>query len=685
LKHIGLKTGDCMNPLLECAFMLLMGALVMGLADSAADAPLIPRELLFGNPDKAAARISPDGSRISYLAPVNGILNVWVGPADDPSAAKPVTRDTKRGIHEHFWAFTSRHIIYLQDENGDENWHVYSVNLESGEVRDLTPYKGVQARIQGVSHVWPHEVLIGLNNRNPQLHDIHRINLETGESSLLFQNDRYLGVMTDDQYRVRLGFALTAEGALSVEKILPEGRTQLLLTIGPEDVLTTTPIDFDKSGNVLYMLDSRGRNTAALVALDLATMKATAVAQNARVDLGGVMIHPTKKTLQAYSTCYERRIWHALNSGVGKDLEVLRGVADGDSSVVSRTLDDKTWIVAYTMDAGPVRYYRYDRRARRATFLFTNRRALEDVRFPHMHPVIVRSRDGRDLVSYLTLPLGSDGRHPGRPLRPLPLVLWVHGGPWGRDTWGFDPVHQWLANRGYGALSVNFRGSTGFGKEFVNASNHEWGGKMHDDLIDAVNWAVREKIADPAKVAIAGGSYGGYATLIGMTRTPETFACGVDIVGPSNLITFLNNVPEYWIPMLPLLTNRVGDNKSTEGQAFLKERSPLTYVDRITKPLLIGQGANDPRVPRRESDQIVHAMQEQKIPVTYVIYSDEGHGFARPENSVSFWAVAEAFLARHLDGRYQPIGSDFKGSTIQVTAGADQVPGLAEGLKESGR
>jgi dipeptidyl aminopeptidase/acylaminoacyl peptidase len=334
------------------------------------------------------------------------------------------------------------------------------------------------------------------------------------------------------------------------------------------------------------------------------------------------------------------------------------------------------------MDDGPVRYYLYDRPNKKATFLFTNRKSLEGVPLAKMHPVVIKSRDGLDLVSYLTLPKGADPQATGRPGEPLPLALLVHGGPWGRDGWGYDAEHQLLANRGYAVLAVNFRGSTGLGKNFTNAGNKQWAGTMHDDLIDAVDWAIAEKIADSKRVAIMGGSYGGYATLVGLTFTPEKFACGVDIVGPSNLLTLLNSIPPYWAPMLQMFKDRVGDPTSEEGQKFLNERSPLNLVEKIQKPLLIGQGANDPRVKQAEADQIVKAMQDRKIPVTYVLFSDEGHGFARPENNRAFFAVAEAFLAGHLGGRYEPIGEDFAGSTIRCPEGKDQVPGLSEAIEK---
>jgi dipeptidyl aminopeptidase/acylaminoacyl peptidase len=329
-----------------------------------------------------------------------------------------------------------------------------------------------------------------------------------------------------------------------------------------------------------------------------------------------------------------------------------------------------------------VQYYRYDREDKAAEFLFTHRKALEGLTLAKMHPVIIESRDGLDLVSYYTLPVGSDSDGDGRPDEPLPMVLYVHGGPISRDNWGYNPIHQWLANRGYVVMNVNFRSSRGFGKAFINAGNLEWGGKMHDDLIDAVEWAIQEGIANPDQVAIMGCSYGGYATLWGMTNTPDTFACGVDIVGPSNLITLFEAMPPYRQPAIEVLATRMGDARTEEGRALLAERSPLTYVDQIQRPLLIGQGANDPRVKQAESDQIVQAMQEKNISVTYLLYTDEGHGFVRPENKLSFNAVTEAFLSECLSGRYEPIGDDFEGSSITVPVGAEEVPGLAEALSE---
>ena len=644
--------------------------------------PLIPREVLFGNPDKALARLSPDGTRISYLAPVDGVMNVWVGPADDPDLAEPVTNDTDRGIRSYFWAYTNEHILYIQDQAGEENWRVYSVTLETGETTDLTPLDGVRARIQAVSHEFPDEILIALNDRDPAHHDIYRVNITTGEKSLVMENEGF-DFTTDDKYNVRFAERLTSGGGKEMLKATEAGGWEPFMEIAMEDSLATAITGFDKTGTILHITDSRDRNTVAFFTLDITTGEQTLIAEDSRADVSDSIIHPTEKTVQAVAFTYERKHWQIIDESIADDLAYLKTVADGDFEVVSRTLDDNYWMIAYNMDDGPVRYYRYDREENQAEFLFTHKNVLEDLQLAKMHPAVIKSRDGLDLVSYYTLPVGSDSDSDGRPDEPLPMVLLVHGGPWARDNWGYDSWTQWLANRGYAVLSVNFRASRGFGKAFINAGNLEWGGKMNDDLIDGVNWTVQEGIADPDQVAIMGGSYGGYATLWGMTNTPDTFACGVDLVGVSNLTSFIDSMPVYFKQdSMELIATRIGDPRTEEGRAFLKKRSPLSYADQIKKPLLISQGANDPRVRKAESDQIVHAMQDANIPVTYLLYTDEGHGFARPENRLSFFAVAEAFLAEHLDGRYEPIGDDFEGSSATVPVGAEEVPGLAEALSE---
>lgn len=642
---------------------------------------LIPRQVLFGNPDTIMVTLSPDGTSIGYLAPLDGVLNVWVAPTTDLGRARVVTNDTGRGIRSYFWTYTNKHMLYLQDKDGDEEWHIYRVNLETNQEIDLTPLSGITARFIKISHNFPDEILVGLNDRDAQLHDVYRVNIITGERQLLQQNSEgFADYFADEMYTVRLATRILSDGAKELYTLTDAGTWQYLTSIPMEDMFNTSPIHFDKTGMVLYMVDSRDRNTSAMTMLRLETGEQTVVAEDPQADTSDLIVHPTTKHIQAVAFTYERKQWQIIDPSIADDLAYLRTVADGDVEVVSRTLDDTHWIVTYLMDNGPVRSYYYDRSAKQAHFLFTNRKSLERYSLAKMHPVIIPARDELHLVSYYTLPLDSHAPGATHPNAPLPMVLLVHGGPWARDLWGYHPYHQLFANRGYAVLSVNFRGSTGFGKAVVNAGIYEWGARMHDDLIDAVEWAIHEGIADPQRIAIMGGSYGGYATLVGLTFTPERFACGIDLVGPSNLVTLLETVPPYWIPTFNMWTARVGDPHTEEGRAFLLERSPLTYVDRIQKPLLIAHGANDPRVKKAESHQIVEAMQTKKIPVTYLLYPDEGHGFARPENNRSFMAIVEAFLARCLGGRYEPIHDDFNGASLTVPVGVAEVPGLQEAL-----
>jgi dipeptidyl aminopeptidase/acylaminoacyl peptidase len=675
-------------------------------------APLIPRRVLFGNPDKAMARMSHDGKRLAYLAPLKnddgeGVLNVFVGPIDDPNAAKPVTHEKDRPVGGYFWAYTNQHILYSQDNKGDENFHVYAVNVDTGETKDITPLDQksataadksaaekekdkqagdegpkVRAEINEVSWRFPDEVVIGLNNRDPRYHDLYLVNINTGAKKLIQQNPDFAGFVVDEDYKVRFASKMTDDGGEMYYQPDGNGGWKDFLKIDMGDSLTTSIAGFDKSGDVLYFIDSRGRDTGALKTINLKTREEKLIAENPLADTGGILGHPTENTIQGVSFTYDRTRWQFFDKDVEADFNKLKQVADGEIQIVSRTLDDRKWLVGFVMDDGPVKYYFYDRDTKEPKFLFDNRSDLKGQPLQKMHPVVIDARDGMKLVSYLTLPPGSDPDGDGKPDKPLPLVLNVHGGPWARDDWGFDPEAQLMANRGYAVLSVNYRGSTGFGKKFVNAGNREWAGKMHDDLLDAVDWAVKQKIADPDKVAIVGGSYGGYATLVGLTYTPEKFACGIDECGPSNLITLLKTIPPYWESGMELFKKRVGDPTTDEGKQLLESRSPLNKVDQIKRPLLIGQGAEDPRVKQAEADQMVTAMKEHKIPVTYVLMPDEGHGFDRPPNQLAFTAVSEAFLAKNLGGRAEPIGDAFEDSTITVPAGADNIPGLPVALEQ---
>jgi dipeptidyl aminopeptidase/acylaminoacyl peptidase len=416
------------------------------------------------------------------------------------------------------------------------------------------------------------------------------------------------------------------------------------------------------------------------VAQDIATGTTRTIGESSRGDISSVMSNPVTLVPEAYAVNYLRKEWTPVTDAVKADIDALNAQVKGQWEVVSRDDADSKWILYVDEVTKPISYQLYDRKTRKVSPLFVTRPELEGKPLAPMYGREIKARDGLTLVAFLTLPVGASSKGDGRPDRPLPMILNVHGGPWAQDKFGYNAEAQWMANRGYAVLQVNYRGSTGFGKNFVEAANHEFGGKMHDDLIDAVKWAVDNKITTADKVAIYGGSYGGYATLVGMTFTPTTFACGVDIVGPSSLVTLLQNVPDYWQPFMPVMKVRVGDVNTEEGRAALLKRSPLTYVDKIKRPLLIGQGQNDPRVKRKEADQIVKAMTDKNIPVTYVLYPDEGHGFHRPENNKSFNAVTEAFLAEQLGGRFEPVGGDFKGANITVPVGAEHVPGLAKAL-----
>lgn len=644
-------------------------------------APLIPREDLFGNPTRAAGQISPDGKWLSWRAPKDGVMNVWIAPVSDPSAARAITNSTDRPIPQYFWAPDGKSVLYIQDKGGDEDYLLYGVDVATGAEKTLTPFEKTRIQLVGASTTIKDKLLVGVNNRDPRFHDVHMLDLNTGELTLVMQNDAYAGFLADNNLALRMAVRPNAAGGMDffpiVDGKVAEAPSE---STGLEDSLTTSPAGFTTDGKTMYWIDSRGRNTAALIAQDVATGEKRVIAQNDKADIGGTMNDPKTGEVEAYSFTYLTTEWTATDPEIKASLDWLDSQFEGDFGVQSRTDDDSKWVVWNDPVTAPTKAYIYDRKANALTEFYTGRPDLVGAPLQKMHPVEIKSRDGLTLPSYLTLPAGTDPDGDGVPDAAVPMVLLVHGGPWARDGYGFNSYHQWLANRGYAVLSVNFRGSTGFGKDFVNAGNLEWGKKMHDDLIDAVDWAVARGVTGADKVAIMGGSYGGYATLAGLTFTPDKFACGVDIVGPSNLETLLATIPPYWAPMVSQFHERMGNPGTPEGLALLKERSPLYSANKIKKPLLIGQGANDPRVKQAESDQIVAAMKASNIPVTYVLYPDEGHGFAKPNNNIAFNAVTENFLATCLGGRAEPIGDTVKNSTAQIVEGAEHVKGLGDAL-----
>lgn len=641
------------------------------------DAPLIPRAALFGNPVKAGAQLSPDGQWLSWMAPVNGVMNVWVAPAAKPEAAKAVTDSKDRPIPGHFWSGNSEQLLFVKDNAGDENFRLYGVDVKTGAQRDYTPFDKVRVRMMGGSRKRLDEVLVGINNRDPRWHDVYLLNLKTGELKLVMKGDGFAGFQTDDDLQVRLGARPNAAGGVDYFQIKDGvAADKAFLSTSLEDS-ATGPIGYTADGKTLYWLDSRDRDTTAVFAEDTATGERKLIAQDARADLGSTLRNTVTGEVQAYAVDYLTTEWHFVDKSLKADFDWLQQqLGKGEVIVASRTRADDKWVVGIDPVSKVSATYLYDRKAKKLSPLYVARPELQNAPLVPMHAVEIKARDGLTLPSYLTLPKGADKNGDGKPEQAVPLVLLVHGGPWGRDGYGYNGTHQWLANRGYAVLSVNFRASTGFGKKFLNAGNKQWGLAMHDDLIDAVNWAVKQGFTSADKVAIMGGSYGGYAALAGLAFTPTTFACAVDIVGPSNLETLLGTIPPYWEAGKKQMYSRMGDPTTDEGKAVLRAASPLYKADQIVRPLLIGQGANDPRVKQAESDQIVQAMQAKNIPVTYVLYPDEGHGFAKPNNRIGFNAIAESFLGHCLGGRVEPLGETVRQSTAQIAHGADYLPGL---------
>jgi dipeptidyl aminopeptidase/acylaminoacyl peptidase len=610
-------------------------------------AELIPRRVLFGNPERVSPRISPDGTLLAWIAPHEGVLNVWVAPAGadgvDWAQARVVTDDTDRGIRMFTWAHDGRHVLYLRDTGGDENWRLHDVDLETMQRRDLTPFDEVATQIIAAEKKFPTEILVGLNRDNPQLHDVYRLDLVSGELVKEVENPGFIGWIADAQLVVRAGIKPQPDGgAVVMVRDSAEEEWRQLLAIDAEDALTTGPLAFSEDGRSLLAESSVGADTARLVRIDLASGDVDVLAEDPEADVTGVRLHPDTREPQIVTFLKDRSEYQVLDPSVAPDLAAIRALHPGDPSLVGVDDADATWLVGFTNDAGAVPYFSYDRETRSGRFLFEHQPELSRYELAPMEPFSFTSRDGLTIHGYATFP-------PEAERTGLPMVLNVHGGPWARDAWGYDPEAQWLANRGYLCVQVNFRGSTGYGKAFVNAGDREWGGRMQDDLVDAVAFAVGQGWADPARVAIYGGSYGGYAALAGATFTPDLFRCAVDIVGPSNLKTLIETIPPYWAPMVAQFHRRVGD--PAVDAEFLWSRSPLSRVSSIRIPLLIAQGANDPRVKQAESEQIVAALREAGIDHEYLLFPDEGHGFAKPENRLRFYAAAERFLARHLGGR----------------------------------
>jgi dipeptidyl aminopeptidase/acylaminoacyl peptidase len=612
--------------------------------------PLIPRQFLFGNPEKTSATLSPDGTKLAYLAPdENNVLNVWVRDLQQAGPDQQVTKDRKRGIRQFLWQFNNESILYIQDKDGDENWHLYQTHIGTQATKDLTPFEGVKVEIVDVNPRFPNEMLIQMNKRDPTLFDVYRLNLQTGQLQLDTENPGgVIQWIADHNSHIRASQSITADGSTLI-------RVRNHIASPWRDWLTMDPteigeiVDFSADNHSLYLMTSLDANTSRLLEINIETGERKLIKEDPHYDLSDLLLHPTTHALEAIGLERECYDWIVLDLQLSADFNYLAQRFKCPFKLASRDLANQNWIVASQSDQRPNHFYLYRRQSKALEFLFSTQPILERYQLSAMQPIRFQARDGMTLHGYLTLPHGQEARN-------LPTVMLVHGGPWARDSWGLQPMVQWLANRGYAVLQINFRGSTGYGKAYLNAGNREWASKMHNDLLDGKEWLIRQGYADPHKVAIVGGSYGGYATLVGLAFTPEAFCCGIDIVGPSNLITLLQTLPPYWKPLRAIMDIRVGKLETEEE--FLKSRSPLFKADQIKKPLLIAQGANDPRVKQAESDQIVAAMRQKQLPVEYLLFADEGHGFARPENRLKFYAAAEAFLAKYLGGRHEPASAE---------------------------
>ncbi|MEQ8833664.1 MAG: S9 family peptidase [Miltoncostaeaceae bacterium] len=607
--------------------------------------PLIPLRHLFDNPERAAARISPDGRFLSWLAPLEGVLNVWVRAAagGDPW---PVTRDRHRGVRAYLWARDSSRLLYLQDAGGDENTHLFAVDRDgSRPARDLTPYPGVRAGLIAAPRATPRHVLVSMNLRDRSLFDAYRITLATGRLELVGRNPGdVLGWQEDREGRIRAAMTQTPAGDHTILVRDSEGAPfRTVAEYANEDA--GHPYAFTPDGSRLWVGSARDSDLVRLVELDPADGSERVIDADDEADLAGALISGRTGELLGAAYLRDRLRMNLFDDRLAADWEAIRALHPGDPHIGSQDDAETRMVVGFNDDRDPGATFLYDRTSRTAQFLFRPRPRLDPETLAPMRPVRISSRDGLTLRSYLTLPLGAEPHD-------LPAVLLVHGGPWSRDAWGFHSEAQFLANRGYAVLQVNYRGSTGFGKAFTHAAEREFAGRMHDDLIDGVEWLVAEGIADRGRIAIYGGSYGGYAALVGASFTPEVFAAAISVVGPSSLVTLIRSFPAYWRPLLAGSWFRyVGDPDDPDQLADLEARSPLNRVEDIVAPLLVIQGANDPRVTKAESDQIVAALGARGVEVEYMVKDDEGHGFVRPENRMDAYRAVERFLARHLGGR----------------------------------
>ncbi len=640
--------------------VLVLSFMTFSMTISAQDGKLpqlIDRELFFGNPEISGAQISPDGKYVAFIKPYKDVRNVWVKSVDESfDKAKPVTNETKHPISGYFWSRDSKYILFVKDNGGDENFNVYAVSptasIEKGAevpaAKNLTNAEKVQTAIYAVPKSEPDFIYIGINDRDKAWHDLYKVQISTGEKTLLRKNtDRISGWVFDNQDKLRLAARSAENGDTEILRVDGDKFTKIYSCNVFE---ACAPVRFHKDNKLVYLETNKGNpDLTQLVLFNPETQKEELVETDPmkRVDFGNAVFSDVtdELILTTYNDEKMRRYWK--DKGFEADYKWLQGkLPNKEIGLGSSTKDENVWIVTAFSDTEPGETYIFDRKNKKLILQYKIREKLPRNALAEIKPITYKSSDGLEIPAYLTLPKGVEAKN-------LPLVVVPHGGPWARDSWGYNSMAQFLANRGYAVLSPNFRGSTGYGKKFIDAGNNQWGQKMQDDITWGVKHLVSQGIADPKRVGIMGGSYGGYATLAGVTFTPDLYAAAVAIVAPSNLNTLLGSIPPYWEQIRQLFYKRMGDPNTPEGRAQLERQSPLNFVDKIKTPLLIVQGANDPRVKKTEADQIVVALRERKYPIEYILADDEGHGFQRPVNNMVMFAIGEKFLAKHLGGRYQ--------------------------------
>jgi dipeptidyl aminopeptidase/acylaminoacyl peptidase len=715
----------------------LFGAALAGAAPAApaAGSPareLIPLETLTAPPRLWNPLISPDGTRISYVALRDGAPNLWVAPAHRFDEAMPVTAAGGQGVTTsnvagysvYRWTADSRRLLYLQDQNGDERWHLMVTDVASGATRDLTPFGNVQARLVAVSEQRPDEALVEINDRRPDRHDLYRVRLDTGARTLVYRNDRFIGIFADNQLRARLAVAVSEDGGFDVFKAagqsaadaqapewapffhLRQADTSALIRAVEQNAW-----NFSADNRRFRIYDSRGRDTWSLVEIDLDSGKTRSLAHDDRVDIDSALYDGSGE-VSGWRAYYLRARWHSPSGAVQRLLTRLQRAHDGDLDIISRSRDATRWLVSYSPSARSPEFYIFEPRTDRLMRIAVQIPGLDALSLPQFRPVVIASRDGKPLVSYLALPAASAGRRvgagPGLGAGPgagagrrvgagptagagagagagrrakLPMIVYVHGGPNDeRAVLRYFSRLQWLADRGYAVLNVNYRGSPGFGKRFLNAQDLEWGRRMNLDVVDQARWAVRRGIADPQRIGIFGGSYGGYEVLAAMTKTPGVFACGAALAAPSDLESFIRVWWENFIPATNMAYKSIvlGDPDTPRGRAALYDESPIHFAQQARGSLLIAQGGEDTRVPVDQAQRMVDALRAAQVPVTYLVYPEEGHGVVRPGNRRSFYAITEAFFGHCLGGDYTPLSLQLDEANVRIPVGADLVPGLAQ-------